>query len=151
LLEPLWLARRAKPGANLFVVLADNSQSLEVHGASDPHRRSEALRTLAAADAGGWQSTLAQTFDVRRYLFDTRLQPTTDFHELTFDGRSTALGAALRTLKERFANRPVAGVVVLTDGNATDITGNHLPDTTGLPPLYPVVFGENDSVHDIAV
>ncbi|HEV8495118.1 MAG TPA: hypothetical protein VGR76_22755, partial [Candidatus Angelobacter sp.] len=31
LLEPLWSGQRAKPGANLFVVIADNSQGLQIH------------------------------------------------------------------------------------------------------------------------
>ena len=30
LLEPTWVRQRARPGANLFAVLADNSQSLQV-------------------------------------------------------------------------------------------------------------------------
>ena len=31
LLEPLWLGQRARPGANLFAVVADNSQGLQIH------------------------------------------------------------------------------------------------------------------------
>src|SRR6266851_4147208 len=97
LLEPLWLGQRAKPGANLFAIVADNSQGLQIHDRDDPKSRGETLRALLDPAAPGWQGALAQTFDVRRYLFDSRLQATTDFHELAFDGRSTALGAALRT------------------------------------------------------
>jgi hypothetical protein len=53
-------------------------------------------------------------------VFDARLQATNDFHELAFDGRSSALGSALRSLTERFQGRPLAGVLLFTDGNATD-------------------------------
>src|SRR6185369_8703302 len=104
-----------------------------------------------SGDQGNWQATLAATFDVRRYLFDARLQSTSDFHELAFDGRSTALSSSLRTLKERFANQPLAGVLLLSDGNATDVTSGTVGNVSGLPPIYPVVFGRNNSVHDIAV
>lgn len=151
LLEPLWLGQRARPGANLFAVLADNSQGLQVHDRGDAASRGAALRALVDPTIAGWQSNLAATFDVRRYIFDTRLQATTDFHELAFDGRSTALGSALRTLKERFQGRPLAGVLLLTDGNATDLPGGTLPDLTGLPPIYPVMIGRKDPIHDIAV
>ena len=39
LLEPLWNKERAKPGSNYFVVLADNSQGLQIHDRNDPHSR----------------------------------------------------------------------------------------------------------------
>lgn len=151
LLEPLWLGQRARPGANLFAVVADNSQGLQVHDRDDVRTRGDALRTLVDPQEGRWQSTLAATFDVRRYIFDTRLQSTRDFTELKFDGRATALGSTLRTLAGRFEGRPLAGVVLLTDGNATDLPGGAVADLRGLPPIYPVVIGRRDSVQDIAI
>jgi hypothetical protein len=151
LLEPLWLGQRARPGANLFAVLADNSQGLQIHDRGETTSRGDALRKLIDPQVSSWQSSLAATFDVRRYLFDTRLQATKDFSELTFDGRSTAMASALRTLGERFQGRPLAGVLLLTDGNATDLANGAIPDLRGMPPIYPVVIGRRDSVHDIAV
>jgi len=151
LLEPRWLGQRARPGANLFAVLADNSQGLQIHDHGNPRTRGDGLRELVDPRGAGWQAALANTFDVRRYLFDTRLQSTTDFHELAFDGRSTSLGTALRTLADRFQGRPLAGVLLLTDGNATDLPGGTLPELKGLPPIYPVVIGTNDPVRDISV
>src|SRR5438105_3016732 len=87
LLEPLWLGQRARPGANLFAVMADNSAGLQVHDRNDARSRGDALRALVDPQVAPWQSTLAATFDVRRYLFDTRLQATKDFSELSFEGR----------------------------------------------------------------
>jgi uncharacterized membrane protein len=151
LLEPLWLGQRARPGSNLFAVVADNSQGLQIHDANETRSRGEMLRELVDPAKAGWQSTLADTFDLRRYVFDARLQSTNDFHELAFDGRSTALGSALRTVSERFQGRPLAGVLLLTDGNATDLPAGTLPDLPGLPPVYPVVIGRRDAVRDIAL
>jgi uncharacterized membrane protein len=151
LLEPLWLGQRARPGANLFAVLADNSQGLQVRDRNETTSRGDAVRKLVDPLQSPWQSSLAATFDVRRYLFDARLQPTKDFSELNFEGRSTALSAALRTVGERFQGRPLAGVLLLTDGNATDLAQGATPDLTGLPPVYPVVVGRRDAVQDIAV
>ncbi len=150
ILEPLWLGQRARPGANLFAVLADNSQGLQIHDPGDTKSRGDALRGLLDLQSRQWQSTLSETFDLRRYVFDSRLQSTRDFRELTFDGRSTGLASALRTLTDRFQGRPLAGVLLFTDGNATDMPGG-LPDLRGLPPIYPVVLGRSDSIKDIAV
>ena len=152
LLEPLWLGQRVRPGANFFAVVADNSQGLQIHDRGDTLSRGDALRTLVEPGTGtGWQSALADTFEVRRYFFDSRLQATGDFHELNFDGRSTALGTALRSLSDRFQGRPLAGVLLLTDGNATDLPNGALPELKGMPPIYPVVIGRRDPVKDIAV
>ena len=151
LLEPLWLGQRPRQGANLFAVVADNSAGLQIHDRGETASRGDGLRALVDPSAAGWQSMLGDTFELRRYLFDARLQATNDFHELAFDGRSSSLGSALRTLTERFQGRPLAGVLLFTDGNATDLPGGALPDLKGLPPIYPVVIGKRDAVRDIAV
>ncbi len=151
LLEPLWTSERARPGANLFAVVADNSQGLQIKDRGETTTRGQALQALLAPRAGDWQATLADNFEVRRYVFDTRLQATTDFRELVFDGRATGLGAALRTLQQRFQGRPLAGIVLLTDGNATDLRDGQIPDLTGLPPIYPVVIGRREPARDLSV
>ena len=151
LLEPLWLGQRPRSGANLFAIVADNSAGLHIHDRGEAARRGDGLRALVDPTAAGWQSSLGDTFELRRYVFDARLQATNDFHELAFDGRSSAMGSALRSLTERFQGRPLAGVLLLTDGNATDLPAGALPDLKGLPPIYPVVIGKRDTVRDIAV
>ncbi len=151
LLEPLWTTQRPRPGANLFAVVADNSQGLQIKDRGETNSRGDGLRALLDPRGQDWQATLAGTFELRRYLFDARLQSTADFHELAFDGRATALATSLRTLKERFQGRPLAGILLLTDGNATDLRGSALPDLTGLPPIYPVVIGRSDPARDLSV
>jgi uncharacterized membrane protein len=150
LLEPLWFGERARPGANLFAVLADNSQSLQIKDPGSPHTRGEELRQLLDPAHADWLGTLGDTFELRRYVFDTRLQASADFHELSFDGRATALGSALRSLADRFQGRPLAGILLFTDGNATDLPS--LPaDLAHSPPIYPVVLGSAAPVRDIAL
>jgi uncharacterized membrane protein len=149
LLEPLWSSQRARPGANLFAIIADNSQGLQIKDRGATRNRGEVLRDLLDPQNGAWQAKLEENFELRRYLFDARLQGTKDFSELAFDGRSSAIGTALRTLSERYRGRPLAGVLLLTDGNATDLRA--APDLFGLPPIYPVVLGTSDPIKDIAV
>jgi hypothetical protein len=150
LLEPLWTRPRAKPGANFFALLADNSQGLQIRDRGETRTRGEQLRERLAPASAAWLAQLETDFQVRRYLFDTRLQGTRDFAALTLDGRATALGAALRTLRERFQGQPLAGVLLFSDGNATDLLDGQL-DMAGLPPVYPVVLGRDEGLRDVAL
>src|SRR6266568_4200208 len=150
LLEPLWSGERAKPGANLFLVLADNSEGMQIKDRGETRSRGELLHAMLTADRADWRAKLDENFQVRRYLFDARLQSTKDYSDLPFDGRATAMGAALRTVADRYRGQPVAGVLVLTDGNATDLPDGRL-EVAGLPPVYPVVIGRDDAIKDIAV
>src|SRR6266850_470513 len=149
LLEPLWSGQRARPGANIFAIVADNSQGLQIKDRGETRSRGEVLREMLNSQKHPWQSTMEEDFDLRRYFFDARIQSTKDWSELVFDGRATAIGSTLRTLAERFRNRPLAGILLLTDGNATDVHG--VPDLSGLPPIYPVVLGRPDVIKDVAV
>jgi uncharacterized membrane protein len=149
LVEPSWVSRRAKPGANLFVVLADNSRGMALHDRGASQTRGEVLRAEITGDRP-WLTRLGENYQLRRYLFDARLRRTQDFHELAFDGEATQIGAALRTIADRYRGGPLAGIVLLSDGNATDL-GEQPFDGRGLPPVYPVVIGGRDPQPDIAL
>jgi uncharacterized membrane protein len=150
LLDPLWTSQRARPGANFIAVVADNSQGLNIKDRGAALTRGQTLTNLLTPQPGDWQGKLENTFQVRRYVFDSRLQSSKDFSELTFDGRASSIGGALRTISERFRGQPLAGVVLLTDGNATDLPDGKI-DVTGLPPIYPVIIGRDDTINDIAI
>lgn len=150
LLEPRWSGERVRPGANLFAVVVDNSQSLAVRDAGRARTRGEELKALLDSGGPGWQNRLAGDFDVRRHFFDARLQPVRDFVELDFSGRSSALGGALGTLAERYRGRPLAGVLLFTDGNATDLPRG-MPDLASLPPVYPVIVGRHQPPRDLTL
>lgn len=150
LLEPIWSRERARPGSNFFAVLADNSQGMKIKDRGAQKTRGENLQALLASDKQAWQPKLDENFQVRRYVFDARLQSARDFSELSFDGRVSSMVSALRNLADRYKGQPLAGVLLLTDGNATDL-GEGLPDLSGLPPVYPVVMGTDDAVQDVAL
>lgn len=143
LLDPLWSTSRARPGENVVLLLVDTSQSMQVKGRDQKASSAAAFRERIEDERQPWLVRLKQDFDVRRYTFDSRLEPRTDYAGLEFNGRSSSLHAALRSLAERFQGRPVAGIVVLSDGVATDLNSN---DTTkrsaelaALPPVFPVL------------
>ena len=150
LVDPLWSSGRPRPGANLFVLLADNSMGLAIRDQGESLTRGRRLARLLNDERAEWQVRLDQDFDVRRYRFDRRLDGVADFSGLDHEGRATALGFALRTLAERLEGRPLAGILLFTDGNATDCTEATLPDVD-LPPVYPVVVGSDRPASDLAI
>lgn len=151
LLEPLLVSQRARPGANIFALLADNSQSLRIRDAGQTQSRGELLRQELTQDhPTGWQAGLAENFQVRRYSFDSQFQDIRDFADLDFAGRASALGNALRTGADLWRGQPVAGVLLFTDGNATDLASDP-PPLEGCPPIYPVVCGQEAGLRDIAL
>ena len=149
LLEPLWSGQRARPGANLFVILADDSQSLSMKDPGATSTRGEQLKKVLNAEDAPWQVRLAQDFDVRRYVFNAGLQNVTDFDRVDFQGSQSNLIGVLNNLKDRFRDRPLAGVLVFTDGIATDSKETTF-HAQGMPPIYPVALGTDTLGREIA-
>ena len=106
LLEPVQISQRARPGANIFAMMVDDSQSLRVKDSEQTESRGDLLRRALTNDSAGWQSALQADFQMRRYTFDTHLQDVHDFSDLNFDGNSTALEHALHTAADRWRGWP---------------------------------------------
>jgi uncharacterized membrane protein len=149
LAEPLWSSQRARPGANLFLMVADNSQSLTLTDARQTDSRGVELQRTLVTTSAPWHVRMEQDFEVRRYLFDGAVQFVTDFSRLDFTGDRSELNSALASLRDRLKDRPVAGMLLFTDGNATDDV--RPGDWQGLPPVYPVVVGSGDEQRDLSV
>lgn len=150
LLEPLWSAQRARPGANLFAIVADNSQGLQVRDRGETISRGEAMQQLLGPAGGAWQDRLARDFELRRFSFDTHLRSVPGFETLDFNGRASGIGAALQALHDRYRDRPLAGILLFTDGNATDLDEGLAALPEG-PPVHPVVIGRAGAVRDAAI
>ncbi len=150
LTEPLWSGRHAKLGANLFLVVADNSSGMNVHDQGENQSRGEILQSVLTDEKNDWLNTLADNFQLRQYTFDSRLRRTTDFSEMNFNGNSSSIGMALQTISERYRNRPLAGVLLMTDGNATDLA-EQFYDLSSIPPVYPIVIGGTKPLKDLSL
>ncbi len=148
LVEPMFRGTRPRPGSNLFVVLADNSRSLQLADRGSRQSRGEVFQARLA-EKSPWLTRVAQDFDLRRYTFDTTLRPVKDFADLPLDGQASAMQGSLAALADRFRGQPIAGVLLLTDGNATDLAGNF--DWRKLPPVYPVLPGGQSDLVDLSV
>jgi len=147
LIEPLLTGSRPRRGANAFVILADNSQSLLIRDDNTTRSRGDWVRNLLGPESA-WKTRLGQDFDVRSYMFDSHLRAVDGFDALTFDGVGTSLTTSLGTLSKRFRGLPLAGVLLFTDGNRTD-AGD--VDWAGLPPIYPVVPPSRGVAKDVGV
>lgn len=149
LVDPLLSGVRPRRGANIFAIVVDDSQSLQIHDAGSSATRGERVQRVLLAESP-WQTRLGVDFDVRRLAFDTQLRAVDDFSALQFDGAGTSLSATLGSLARRFRGLPVAGVLLMTDGNATDALGEDVP-WSDLPPIFPVVAGAGDALRDVSV
>ena len=98
----------------------------------------------------GWLAQLTEDFQVRPYQFDRDLRRIPAFTQLDFQGDRSNLGLALKNLNDRYEGLPLAGVVILTDGNATDLD-EALQDLPELPPVYPVVVGNPGTMPDVSI
>ena len=147
LLEPLLAGTRPRPGANAFAILADDSQSLRIRDGDDAKARGDWVRDQLSGESP-WLTRLGQDFDVRRYAFDSQIRAVAGFADLTFDGTGSALGMSLEALGRRFRGLPIAGVLLVTDGNRTDLAD---VDWSSLPPIYPVVPPSRGVRRDVGI
>jgi hypothetical protein len=147
LLEPLLTGTRPRRGANAFVVLADNSQSLLIRDDGATGSRGDRVRGLLRGESA-WKTRLGQDFDVRNYVFDSHLRAVDSFDDLPFDGIGSALTTSLSALTKRFRGLPLAGVLLFTDGNRTDVGDI---DWSEMPKVYPVVPRAQAVAKDVGV
>jgi len=149
LVEPMRSETNPVPGANLFVILADRSQSLQLTDPGETSSRADKLKERLDRDEQ-WQVRLGQDFDVRRYEFDRQLAPVADFQEFAADGEASSIVTSLASVVDRYARRPTAGILLFTDGNATDFSEAGV-DWSAYPPIFPVVLGDEKTANDIGV
>lgn len=147
LLQPEWIAERADPGANMIAVLVDNSKSQHIR---ETHTKLTAELTSAETKPGSWLSKLSDDFTLRRYTFDSTLQRRESFEGMTFDGSQSSIHSSLDSIAQRYKGRPLAGIILITDGNATDILTD-AQSLSDLPPVYPVITNDSTSLRDLAI
>ncbi len=158
LLEPQSEFEQVEPGSNIFLVLADNSQSLQIKDRDDSKSRLDRMQDQLSNRT--WMRNLEDQFDVRKYIFDSRIQAVPEFNLLDGTGQGSSIISSLRNASRRYEGRPLAGIILLTDGNATDWASRvgsvqtkqgPLTELDELPPVYPVVFGKSAPARDIGI
>lgn len=150
------------------VVLADRSSSMSVQDLPKPDgtrgsredQLRDALRTaqVPLTELSQKRNILALGFDAG--IFDIPTTPAdpaggTGFSFSLQDpvGKRTALGSSLAQALQRVAARPVAGVVLLSDGRSFDAPSRELLNQFAERqiPIFPVPLGSPEPIVDLAV
>jgi len=153
LLRPTLLLKVAVPQQNFVGVLIDDSRSMQIADQGGQPRADFARDQLGRTDAP-LLTALAKRFNVRLYRFSTsaeRLQSATD---LTFQGTGTRLGDALDRARDELSGLPVAGLVMMTDGD--DNSEATLDESIAAlkaqaMPVFPVGVGRDRLTRDVQV
>lgn len=149
LLEPLGSLQRPKSQANVFAVLMDNSQSMGILMQEASKLNSTDLEQ-SLGDESAWQRRLADDFRLRRYLFDSAVEPVDTFSGRSVKGNESALYHSLQSLRDRYQGQPLAGVLLFTDGNATDRKPEESLSSLGFP-IYPVRIDTSINQRDVSI
>lgn len=149
LLEPLGSLQKPKSQANVFAVVVDNSQSM---GILMQEASSSGLKDLekSLSDEASWQRKLADDFRLRRYVFDSAMEPVDTFVGRKPVGIESALYQSLRSLADRYQGQPLAGVLLFSDGNPTDRKPDESLATLRFP-IYPVRIGASIEQRDMSI
>ena len=150
LLEPMRSGTRPRPQANIFPLLVDNSRSMLLKTDEGQESRRGQVSRMVNEDTD-WRRRLAQAFDVRSYLFDSRLESVEQLSGFKADGYASSLAGSLESLNERFASRPVAGVLLFSDGNLTDLPSGDVDWSSVGFPVYPVLSASDDEYQDLRI
>lgn len=149
LLEPLGSLQRPKSQANVFAVLMDNSQSMGIL-IQEAFKDKSVDFEQRLSDEAAWQRRLADDFRMRRYLFDSAMEPVDTFAGRRAKGKESALYHSLQSLRDRYQGQPLAGVLLFTDGNATDRKPDESLSSLGFP-IYPVLIDTVINQRDVSI
>ncbi len=153
LVNPLWSSARPRRGANVLAVVTDISRSHLVSTDGEQTRADVLRETLnqgERTEPNGWVNRIGQDFELQRYAVSDRLERIDSFEDAEFDRPASNLCSALQQLQQRFAGQPLAGIVLLSDGNATD-DFESLDALKTLAPVYPVIVDDTSNTADVAI
>ncbi|CAN5885188.1 Ig-like domain-containing protein [soil metagenome] len=113
-------------------ILVDSSRSMAIEDV-DGMRRIERARQYVASEL---LPALQGHFQVELLSFGEVLAPAAP-DKLSATARRSDLGGALAAVQERFRGRPVAGIVVISDGGDTSAMLDASAFDGALPPIFP--------------
>ena len=176
LLEPMLVAReKVFPRANLLIAV-DTSQSMSINdvavlseGKRDAHpttvakdskiTRIDAIANLLSKQDGGLWDKLADRFDIHLYSFDSEckqinqedLSPTIASRPLVPQPNLTDIGNTILETTNDWRGQPIAGLVLLTDGNHNVGTDPISISKSIDVPIYTVGVGDENPPKDVKI
>jgi hypothetical protein len=155
LLQPMQRSERARPRANLLPILVDRSHSMDLPSGSSAESRRERSETLLTQE-NKWLQRLEQDFDVRGYTVANRIEKASlgsanDWKMPVATANASCLKSAFDSIHERFSGRPIAGLVLFSDGNLTDaMPADYDWANLGFP-VYPVLPQGSETIVDTSI
>ena len=150
LLNPTKQVIEPKPGENLLLVAVDQSRSLDLNDEQKSSPRRQAIQSALSGDQA-WLNQLEDDYNVQYFGLGEQLKVVD--REKAGQGTDTQSPLFTQTLQlaERFKDRSVAGIVVVTDGLATDSEASDTLNSTSPDiPVFPVIFGDHHSPLDLS-
>lgn len=135
LLRPVRVMPSAPDNSAVVPILVDISRSMALTDAGGS--RLDAARAVAAR----LESGLAGRFTPEILTFGDRLRPAEGTAPFAAVAERSDLSGALRTLRERYRDRALAGVIVISDGGDTGAQDTASTVAEGEVPIYTVGVG----------
>lgn len=142
LMRPMIRSSSSDAHEAVVAVLVDGSRSMglaDVDGA----RRIDRARAIVTGDL---LPAVSARFHAELLRFGDRLSPA-DPASLAATDRRTELGAALQGVRDRYRGRPVAGVILLTDGGDNGAIDAAAAASSGAP-VYAIGIGPRSAARD---
>lgn len=143
LARPTILVPPATAGDRVVPVLIDASRSMRVPDGPDGRSRLDAARDILVDRL---LPDLSRHFKPELYAFGETVAATTP-EALVPEARHSDLAGAVATIEERYRGRPIAGIVLITDGGDTSAAEVRRAGAGGLP-VYPIGVGTANGVPD---
>lgn len=163
LLEPMLIAReKVFPRANLLFAV-DSSQSMSINDVSNVAsedatsienskvKRIDAISNLLSKQDGDFWKKLKDQFDTHFYSFDSECKSINREDSLSSQPNLTDIGNAISKTINEWRGQPVAGLILLTDGNhnvGTDPIS--LSENTDVP-IYTIGVGDENPPRDAKI
>lgn len=135
LLRPVAIDSTADSRAAVVPILVDTSRSMSIEDEAGGARRIDRARRLVADRI---LPALASRFGVEVLSFGEAVAAA-EPAQLTAAGRQSDLAGALSAVRDRYRGRPIAGVVLVSDGG--DTSGGAEQAVSGLPAVFAVGAG----------
>lgn len=148
LLDPLLVKKKFQAGENIIALVFDTSASMQVE--YEPGESlAKTVREEIERDRNQWFTRLTQDFQVKQYAVGGRLNAVTSVGELDFAANQSRLANGLQDIEGRYQNQPLAGVLLLSDGNASD--AQLLAEISPAIPIYPVLPAGAADLFDLSI
>jgi hypothetical protein len=146
--EPLLSLKTHSIDEPILSVLVDDSQSMAIHDRIG--RRDETLKSILQSPL--WQD-LGKNTRIHYSLFSGKIRTLSTFSadSLTFQGNTTNIADALKSIKQNAISMNIQAVLLITDGNST-VGMNPLYEAEELNlPVFSIGVGDTSEQKDILI